>query len=153
MFATILFAESSDFQIYLLAILSFRKHRPNATRTYLTACSSKQSFCSRMEDQSIIALILHQVSSIFSGSGNLDRYSRDTMKTVCTSRPRGGFYGRRHRRSRPASRLRRKGQDQILAISICECNQRGFKGLVCSKKKCFSCFLNHRDLTPGGAFV
>lgn len=55
--------------------------------------------------QSTWKLILHQVSSIFWGSGSLGRYSLDTRKMVCTSMPRGGLYGKKHLHSLPASHL------------------------------------------------
>lgn len=63
-------------------------------------------------DQSTRELILHQVSSISSGSGSLGRCSLDTMKTVCTSRPREGLCGRKRLRSPHASRLQTKCQDK-----------------------------------------
>lgn len=103
------FAGSWDFLIYLAAILSVWEHNPEATRTHLTECRGRRRICCIRGDQSRRELILHQVSSIFLGSGSLGRRSLDTRKTVCTSRPRGGLYGKRRLRSPLASRLQTKG--------------------------------------------
>lgn len=71
-----------------------------------------------MGDQSTKKLILHQASSIFLGSGSLGRCSLDTRKTVCTSRPHGGLYGKKRLRSPPASLLQAQFQDKDSVICI-----------------------------------
>lgn len=91
----------------------FSKNMARATRTYLTECRWSSSWCVYRitGDQKYMntwKLILHQVSSIFSGSGSLDKCSPDTRKMVCTSRPHGGLYERRRLRSPPASHLQTK---------------------------------------------
>lgn len=69
-------------------------------------------------DQRRRKLILHQVSSIFSGSGSLGRRSLDTRKKVCTARPPGGLYGKRRLRSPPASRLQIKYKEKESASCV-----------------------------------
>lgn len=115
-----------EFQIFLAAILSFWEHRREAARTYLAECRRSPFICCIMEDQSTLKLILHQVSSIFLGSGSRGRCSPDTRKTVCTSRPRGGPYGKKHLHSLPASLLQRKCRDEDSDICIALHNQSLF---------------------------
>lgn len=95
-------------------------------------------------------LILHQVSSIFAGSGSLGKCSRDTRKMVCTSRPRGGLYGRRHLRSPPASHLKTKPRDKDLnsctTAHYLAVFTFGFT-LWCPSS------LHHRNQTPEGPFL
>lgn len=63
------------------------------------------NICHIMGYLSTRKLILHQVSSIFLGSGSRGKHSLDTRRTACTAKLREGPDGKKHLRSPPASRL------------------------------------------------
>lgn len=91
--------------------------------------------CCITGDLSTRKLILHQVSSIFLGSGSRGKRSLDTRRTACNARPRGGLYGKKHLRIPPASRLQTKTRNQpYVSLNISQ-----YLHLFCSKigKTCF----------------
>lgn len=125
------FSDSSHSDTVLLKTQS----RSYSTRTYLTGCRGRQNVCCITGDLSTRKLILHQVSSIFLGSGSRGKRSLDTRRTACSARPRGGLYGRKHLRIPPASRLQTKTRNQPY-VSL---NLSQYFYLFCSKigKTCF----------------
>lgn len=107
------FAGSWDFLIYLTAIYCFAENTISSysTRIYWTECRGGQNICHIMGYLSTRKLILHQVSSIFLGSGSRGKRSLDTRRTACTAKLREGLDGKKHLRSPPASRLQTTCRD------------------------------------------
>lgn len=114
LFIFILFcsAFAGDFLTYLVAIFClFENTTQRLQHKDISDWMQREGgrgICCIMGDQSTRKLILHQVSSIFLGSGSLGKHSLDTRKTVCTARLPGELCGKKRRRSRPASHLQRE---------------------------------------------